>query len=383
MSADPTGPWGPFPPAPGALPASCDVLVVGGGLAGMLTATFLAEAGVDVVVVEARTTLGSGAAGRCLGLGFRGLVEHPYRLVHALGEHDARELFEVGGESLTLLSRWAPDRSGIAWAALDDREPEQLELSLAALTRLGVAAEMWTADQVQAHTGAASTGPALYVPDELGLDPGALVRALAGCGAPTITSARVTALRDVAEGVEVQTTVGTVRAEVVVLAASTGLPALADIFLDTITPVREAALMLVGDDGPSRVPLRAGYGWTRARAVGRHRLVGGCRWATPHLEVGEDDDSRVDPRVADKLRSTAARLFPGATPGDTWAWLIASTCDGLPIVGPLPGDVRRLACTGFCGNELGLAPFAARGVADALLTGTHHLPARWSPMRFV
>src|SRR4051812_50124973 len=60
-------PWFPGPMAP-TLPARADVVVVGGGVMGTSTAFHLAEAGVDVVLLE-RDRLGGGSTSKAAGGG--------------------------------------------------------------------------------------------------------------------------------------------------------------------------------------------------------------------------------------------------------------------------------------------------------------------------
>ena len=62
-----------------------DVLVVGGGYTGLSSALHLAEQGVSVVVLEARS-IGFGASGRNAGLVNAGIWKNPNHVVKELGE---------------------------------------------------------------------------------------------------------------------------------------------------------------------------------------------------------------------------------------------------------------------------------------------------------
>src|SRR5690349_20149852 len=83
----------------GELPDRADVVVVGGGRAGLGVAAFLAERGVDVCVLEARSHLLDGASGRGPGLVLSGLAEAPHRLAEALGEEGARGVYRFTQEN--------------------------------------------------------------------------------------------------------------------------------------------------------------------------------------------------------------------------------------------------------------------------------------------
>lgn len=97
-------------------------------------------------------------------------------------------------------------------------------------------------------------------------------------------------------------------------------------------------------------------------------MVSGARWATPHMEVGEHDPHAVEPRIQARLEDfLRSSLGVEAPIVDRWAWLFTQSRDGLPILGPLPGQPRRVALTGFGANPASFAVGAARSVADGLL----------------
>ena len=66
--------------------AKCDVLIVGGGIAGLSSAYFLARAGVDVVLVEAAAALGTHSTGQNAAI-LRTLIADP--LLTAIGRNGA------------------------------------------------------------------------------------------------------------------------------------------------------------------------------------------------------------------------------------------------------------------------------------------------------
>jgi glycine/D-amino acid oxidase-like deaminating enzyme len=69
---------------------------------------------------------------------------------------------------------------------------------------------------------------------------------------------------------------------------------------------------------------------------------------------------------------------------DRWAGIMTFTCDGLPIVGPLPGRVQHISCLGFNGRPWSHAFRAAKAVRDGLMGGrSTGMPEILSPQRFV
>lgn len=380
-------PWSLGPAACDPIPASAEVLVVGGGLAGVAVAAGLAERGVDVVLLEARSHLGGGSAGRHLGHVSTGPIEPAHRVVDALGLERATELYRFCLVNQAILREMdLLEHHGGWWAAVDPRERAELALGADALDRAGVPVVL----RDDPPLGGRGLGPALHLPGEgaLRLDAVARLaaRAMAG-GARLRTNARAAAMTLDARGAVVHAEGRAVVAEVVVLTAELGLPALDPWFRDKLTPVREQALTT---EAIPRLPVwggRAGHGYTFWRQLAGGALgVGGCRWATPHLEVGETDEVATVPAIQRRIEDFVARTGWAADAPVTrrWSWIVAHTCDGLPIVGPLPGAPRQIACCGFGGNEPGYALAAASAVVDGLLgTGAPNVPSSLTPSRFL
>jgi glycine/D-amino acid oxidase-like deaminating enzyme len=103
------------------------------------------------------------------------------------------------------------------------------------------------------------------------------------------------------------------------------------------------------------------------------------------MGVGLVEPLPPDLRVQGRIEAQLRRHLPAARAILTrWVWLDTHTCDGLPIVGPLPGSARRIACTGFCGNDWGLATAAASAIAHGLLgKGEPDIPRVLAASRFV
>ena len=80
----------------------CDVCVVGGGIAGCSAALHLAERGLSVVILE-QHRIGWGASGRSGGQALFGVAAPQSKLTRILGAADARAVWNVSVEALTLL----------------------------------------------------------------------------------------------------------------------------------------------------------------------------------------------------------------------------------------------------------------------------------------
>jgi glycine/D-amino acid oxidase-like deaminating enzyme len=369
-------------------PSRADVVVVGAGPSGLAVARCLALAGTGVVVLEARTDVGLGFAARVSGAVALGNVEHPNRLAAGLGEADTAALFDFTQANLALARQWlraAP--TGGLYAAAMPGEEDDVALGTDLLVRLGVTVERWSEARVAAETGAAHLGTGRFLPDEAWVNPTLALWRLAGdavaAGASVHTDQRVVSV-DETDTLTVHLADRTVTAEVVVWAAGAACQQLHPDFRDTVWPVRVQSVATADGVGAAGVPGRGQHGHLAWSATGQGaRVLTGCRWATPHLEVGETDEQALSPAVDEKLHTMLDRLWPGIVATRSWAGIAAFTCDGLPLVGPLPGHPRQVACVGYGGADWSFALRAGQAVADGLLTGeTPGLPARFSPARF-
>lgn len=122
---------------------SCDVCVVGGGYTGLSSALFLAEAGFDVVVLEAQR-IGFGASGRNGGQLVNSYSRDIDVIERQYGVDAARMLgsmmFEGGGIIRERIQRYAIDcdlREGGIFAALNQRQLKGLEEQKALWNRYG------------------------------------------------------------------------------------------------------------------------------------------------------------------------------------------------------------------------------------------------------
>jgi glycine/D-amino acid oxidase-like deaminating enzyme len=362
-------------------PDRVDIVVIGAGVAGTHLALGLSR-GARVALVdplEAEHTV----ARRSAGLVYAGLGEHPARLVASMGREGARGLYGLCRRSAQLLSEHLVAADQL-WVATLPGELPLVEESVAALQSMGYPAVRLGADGL-AERGVTGTD-GWVLPGDGVVDPERTWRALleaATARGARLVQGRVLWVHDDKDGVRVDTEHVTLRAEVAVFACGSVGRELDSSLVEALWPVRENAAHF-----PLALPPvsgRAGHGWTWFRSSGKPEegtVVGGCRWATPHLEVGETVPEVVD-LVQQRIAAFAEQhLGCGAQPLRRWAWIETHSCDGLPLVGPLPGTTRRLVCTGFGGNDWGLGPACAELVVEGLL-GSQQTPAFLSPSRLL
>lgn len=137
----------------------------------------------------------------------------------------------------------------------------------------------------------------------------------------------------------------------------------------------------------SVVAVTAGWGSERYRFDPEYRLLG-CG-----INPGQDitkTTAESDPQALDALLKRAAQLFTDfdglAEQVMQWAVLFTTTCDGLPLLGPLPGEPRVQLCTGFGSSAWSRGWQAGRVMAEAMAgspdAGKSKLIARCSARRF-
>jgi glycine/D-amino acid oxidase-like deaminating enzyme len=306
----------------------CDVVVVGLGLAGRAVFRRLAAQGVDVVGVDPRVGWVRPGAAPLFDTGALGLhlpchLELPSRFDAAMG---------VAGAELVA-----------AVAAQRDAASDAL------FEPVGV---RWTTDAPEAELAACG---------RLGL------RAQAAPGGFRLLDAGVACAEEVrvvaAEPAEGELTL--------ICTAFSGETWLAD----KVMPVRWQSIA-VEDHGP--VISRAGSVFSVAG-----RLCG-ARWATAHMEVGETV-AEPSPAVTTMLErlaqqdGIATKGHPAARAG-----IVAESCDGLPIVGPLPGRPRVGVLTGLGVAGRTYLPLAAEWLVASVLgsSGGQPLPTCLGTARF-
>jgi sarcosine oxidase, subunit beta len=351
------------------LPARADAVVVGGGVMGTSIGFHLAEAGVDVCVLE-RAELASGSTSRAAG-GIRAQFSDPLNIALGLRSIAAFERFgeHPGGEI---------DLRQVGYLFLLDRpeDVETFERSVAIQNEHGVPSRFPSLDEVRELcplAGLDGVLAATFSPLDGHASPEAVVQGYAAgvrrLGGTVVTGCAVTGIaseRDRIRGV--RTEHGVVATEIVVCAAGVWSQELAR-NVGVELPV-EPVLREVGYTSPADLP--DGIPLTIDFSTGFyfHREGPGLLFgmADPHQPPGFDEPT--DPAWLERVTAVAESRLPrllelGIAGG--WKGYYEVTPDHNALIGEGTTVSRFLYATGFSGHGFLQGPAVGEVVRDLVL----------------
>lgn len=355
------------------------VAIVGGGYTGLSAALHLAEAGIDVVLLEAER-VGWGASGRNGGQLHSGQRRDQDWLEAHLGPEDASHLWHLAEEAKALVKNLVA-RHGIDcdWRpglieTVHKRRLVRHEIAYVEKLRHGYGYE--AVEWLDRDAVAAATGTDVYFGGRRDtgaghLDPlrfaQGLARAAAGAGARIFERTRATRISGKgAGGFDVATANGTVRAEIVILAG--------DGYLDGLDAETEARVMPIDNYILATAPIGAGRPGgliPGGEAVSDTRFV--VYYFRPAADGrlifggGETYSRRAPADTAAFVRRHLKKIYPQL--GDVavdyaWGGAVAITLKRLPFIRRLRPGVY--VASGYSGQGVALAPFAGKVIADAI-----------------
>jgi glycine/D-amino acid oxidase-like deaminating enzyme len=366
---------------------TADVIIIGGGVAGLSTAMQLGRRGARVIVLD-RGQLGSGSTGRAAGLlgQLRGTPEETRMLmdgVKIVQELEARAGVEIFVQTGSLRIAETPARA---------REITDL---VAMGKALGFDIDRLSIDAVAKMLPYMKTDDlveACYCPTDGYLQPaelvGAYVKVGRECGVTYRTATPVQAILSAGAQVRgVETPAGQIHAPVVVNAAGPWSYLIAAM-VDTALPAAAIGhnYLTTRPDGDHPVDrqspaIRDRHLRIYARAEGGGLIVG-----LYEAEPAEYDTERLDPdfdmsamkEPLDSLHialllDAAQQRFPWITPRSKMTMttgIMTFTPDAKPLCGTLAGTEGLYHCTGFSGHGIVESPTIGRVMADLILDGT-------------
>jgi glycine/D-amino acid oxidase-like deaminating enzyme len=352
-----------------------DVVVVGGGLTGCLTACLFARAGVPVVLLEAER-VGDRAA---LDAGW--ILETPgvdfVALQAALGLKDARRAYEASRKAALdvaaflrrLGPKLAPEPLESLVIAATPADALALERERAARTAAGLDAVWLPPRRAATESGADVVRGALKTRSEGLIDPWqtarALVDAATAAGARLFEQSPAAKVRHTRTGADVVTARGTVRAKAVVLATGAPRPLVAALQRHVRV---EHTYIVVTEELP--VPMRRAVpGEALVRSAGRPLAAALTKGGRVVIQGG--DGPPVPARLAEQtlIQRTGQLMYEwslrhpavsGIRPAYAWAATRVAGRDGLPLAGAHRNFPHHLFALGLGATGLAGAWLAAR-----------------------
>ena len=353
-----------------ALPAAAEVVVVGGGVIGTSVAFHLAEAGVDVCLLE-RDQLAGGSTSRAAG-GIRAQFSDPLNIAIGLRSIEAFTRFgERPGAEI--------DLHQVGYLFLLDREEDvaAFESSVALQNELGVPSRFVDLAEVRALcplAGLEGVLAATYCALDGHASPEAVVQGYAAGarehGASILSGCEVTAVLHDGNPIQgVETALGTVETATVVCAAGVWSPKIsrtAGVELPVEPYLREVGFTGPTPGLPDRLPLTIDF----STGFYFHREGPGLLFGMADPDQGAGLDAATDPAWLEKVMHVAERRLPslldmGIAGG--WKGYYEITPDHNALVGESSEVARFLYATGFSGHGFLQGPAVGEIVRDLVL----------------
>jgi len=380
-----------------------DIAVVGAGITGVSAALWLARAGVDVRVLEARS-VAAAASGRNGGFIANGTTESYAAATARHGRERARHMWAFSVANHAYAAQFAQELEEQGWHCGYQRNGSyklaayEGELELIIQSALLLNEDGWEVQVVQSgelpeRLRKAYYGGAFY-PSNGEIHPVRFVTGLAHlaeqAGALLYEESPVIAIATNADGVLLTTPKGTLRARKLILATNAWLPEIgklldADWLARCITPTR--GQIIATEPIPERIlpcPCSADQSYQYWRQLPDGLLiVGGWRnrsFETEFHTLDETPNNSVQQHLDNFVHETLD--LPGTRIETRWAGIMGFTTDSLPLVGQLPGVENCFVCGGYTGHGNAFAINSAKLVSDLVMGKTNVDAELFDPGRF-
>lgn len=347
-----------------------DVVVVGGGIAGLTIAYTLLKRGKSVAVLE-DGVIGSGETGRTSAHLASCLDDRYYELINRFGEEDARLIARSHEEAIDTLEKIIADENihcnfkrvdGYLFSHKDD--DDELNKEAKALEKLSVAFE-WAE---RAPITSFDTGPCLKFLNQAQFNPEKYIEGLAKAivkhGGQIFESTHVEKIEDNPCRVHTDDNVIVNAGDVVV---ATGSPVNDRLYLHT--KQAQYRTYIIGISLPRGEVTEALY-WDTLEKYHYIRIVPSAHQDQDYVLVGGEDHKtgqKKSPKEAfAALEQWAKERFSPHAIIFQWSGQIVEPIDRLAFIGRNPHDKHVYVHTGHSGNGLTYAAIAANVLADVI-----------------
>ncbi|MFE5317491.1 NAD(P)/FAD-dependent oxidoreductase [Paenibacillus sp. NPDC056579] len=377
------------PPPPVSPPltedTSCDVLIIGGGIAGALCAYYLAKLDIDTVIVEKRTIASGSTAANAGHLQFAN-DKSLTSCIHSFGEKDGVRFYQLCRQALDELESICSvlgieaefRRRCNLYAASEPKDVEALKQEFHTLRTYGFSVQYWEAEQIARHYSFHRPG-AIFSSGDAEINPYRL------------TSELISVLKR--SGVRVYE-------HTEVVSHKTGTPPLVFTTRERRTITAARAVVASGYEAlqvkrhPNAVmestyaiatePLSDFPGWYEQSLIwetarpylylrttpDRRIIAGGL---DENTKIPEERDALL-PSKSKRLLEEISRMFPALTglrADYYWSAPYATTHDGLPLIGEREDLPHCYFALGYGGNGTVYSTIAAQIISGIIARGAH------------
>lgn len=380
---------------------NADVLIIGGGIAGITLLYQLLNAGVTNTYLVEQSSVGFHASGRSSGqLMFRGAKlfsempeEDAIEYIKCISENNRRFLHGLRNVEFDTDLR---DTGGLRLASSEEELQKLKNESAFILKHAGIECPILSREEILGILPQSNFLGGMFVPTEATFNPYKVVNGLRELieqkGSRVLTDVQVTQVvsnNDGSFSVSIRHR-GVIKAKKIVYCinsySSDLLPELTPTMIgfrgqmiatdnlpDTIAQILPAMSMSCNDCNEY------------FRVHNNRLLVGGMRHSVRGQQVGIINDGEVSPAVYDKLRSFVNESLPFLNEVKfmyTWSGIMCSTPDGLPLIGTLRDNEYILG--GFNGYGFGHVLYGSMIIKDIIIKGvSNQIGVRlFDPKRF-
>ena len=372
-----------------------DCTFIGATFATMTTAILLSDAGFSVQILEARSGLGFGDSGKTLLPASLSFTDNLFRLHASLGEEKCRSILDIMQIGITYLQKNGLLRGDIACEIpMNETEQKELQKSQNIAKKLGFPMKELSQENLQKM--GENFDFAICHPNQGYIEPQEVYQHLydqvldqniALCPDTKLHSF------DQKEGrVVLHHSKGTSISDFLFLGAGIGNRDLDVFFKEKLTPIRSQMMAISHQNPHLSMMCETQYGYIQFRDTVQneqvYRLLTGCRWATPHLEIGEEREDIIAP-IAEAQWRYALQHFSFSKEQNLqdiqkWSAIQTHSCDGLPIVGPIPGREHIFSLCAFRDRQASLGIGSAILLSEVLLSSSElRIPSILNSKRFM
>ncbi len=361
-----------------------DIVVVGGGMTGIVTALSLQRAGQKCLLVEAHN-VGYGTTGGTTAH-LNTLLDTPYTTIEKNFTRDASTMIAAAAKEAIQAIETNIEEYNIACDyeaasaylfSQEEKETKELQKILEASLRAGVAGSIVKElpiptpfESVMRLEGQAKFHPLKYLV--------ALASAFEDAGGQLLEHCLVEQVKDKNDIIEIITTQGTIHAGKIIFA--THIPIGVNILHLRCAPWRSYAMAVKLSSG--RYPeglvydMKDPYHYYRSQKIdGEDYLVVGGK----DHKTGEGDNTEL-PFL--QLRAHIESIFNVKAVTHQWSSQYFEPADGIPYIGQLPGhNENYFVATGYGGNGMIYSHVAAKEFTSMITTGKSAFNNLFSPSR--